>query len=322
MAMALAAVASASWWGRPRWVKPFVVVNGFVVGVAWLARRLEVALAESLSLLPPFLGALLACFAACVVRDACVVVFLEGMTRERSRIGGRPPPSPGAARRAWLRLLVVAAPVDAVVLRVAVAWGLVGGARGVVAPPVGWSPLAFVARSFCFEVVFDLFHYATHRFCHACARPAARAPSAARVAARVLHRGHSTHHGSTQHAGLGPVLAYEQSLVDVLFCNAGPALAALACLRAAAPRPVAPWDAGLLWAYKAYVEVAGHSGCHSRATSFPQCVWLPRLLGIALRTTDHDAHHTHAKACNFAKRFTLWDRAFGTYLPEGADQKK
>ena len=61
--------------------------------------------------------------------------------------------------------------------------------------------------------------------------------------------------------------------------------------------------------------VAGHCGCHSDATSFPQCVWLPRLLGIALTTRDHDAHHTRPKACNFAKRFTLWDRAFGTLAP-------
>ena len=68
----------------------------------------------------------------------------------------------------------------------------------------------------------------------------------------------------------------------------------------------------LVWAYKAYVEAAGHAGCESRATSFPQCVWLPRWLGIALRTADHDAHHG-AAAVNFAKRFTLWDRVFGTY---------
>ena len=89
-------------------------------------------------------------------------------------------------------------------------------------------------------------------------------------------------------------------------CNALPALAALAATGRLLD------SVTLVWAYKAYVEAAGHAGCESRATSFPQCVWLPRYLGIALRTADHDAHHG-AAAVNFAKRFTLWDRVFGTY---------
>ena len=94
--------------------------------------------------------------------------------------------------------------------------------------------------------------------------------------------------------------------LDVVVCNALPALAALAATGRLLD------SVTLVWAYKAYVEAAGHAGCESRATSFPQCVWLPRYLGIALRTADHDAHHG-AAAVNFAKRFTLWDRVFGTY---------
>ena len=180
----------------------------------------------------------------------------------------------------------------------------------------GTYPLVFVGLSLCFEVVFDFFHYWTHRFCHECGRPRPRLPAVARAALRALHRGHQTHHASGGQGGLSPVLTYEQSLVDVVFCNALPALAALALLSAAGVS-IDDGDLALLWTYKAYVEVAGHAGCHSRATSFPQCVWLPRLLGIALRTADHDAHHHRAKArgCNFAKRFTLWDKAFSTYVP-------
>ena len=97
-----------------------------------------------------------------------------------------------------------------------------------------------------------------------------------------------------------------------MLCNALPALAALAT----AGRALAPGDAGRAWAYKAYVEAAGHAGRASRATSFPQCVWLPRLLGVELRTADHDAHHLDGRR-NFAKRFSLWDRAFGTFAEAG-----
>jgi sterol desaturase/sphingolipid hydroxylase (fatty acid hydroxylase superfamily) len=100
-----------------------------------------------------------------------------------------------------------------------------------------------------------------------------------------------------------------------------PALLALGALGRACPRG-AFWPVGggarffeLLWAYKVWVEVAGHTGVDApRATSFPQCVWLPRALGCALRTAEHEQHHL-SPGCNFSKRFTLWDRVFGTYSP-------
>jgi sterol desaturase/sphingolipid hydroxylase (fatty acid hydroxylase superfamily) len=304
------AAASLAAWARPattktsadkpplRWVRPFVAVNGAIVAVAvaaaWLERQLRGAAPPSLA------RAYAACVVACACRDAAVVLFLELATRGRERIGGRAPPPAAARRSAWLKLCFVAAPVDGAVLLAARAAGLVAaaGARS--------GPAAFVAVSFCFEVAFDLGHYGAHRACHAAGGGAL---------ARFLRRSHATHHGAHGAHGLGPVLAYEQSPTDLVACNALPALAALAALAAARGRPLAAGDAALLWAYKAYVEVAGHCGCHSDATSFPQCVWLPRLLGIALTTRDHDAHHTRPKACNFAKRFTLWDRAFGTLAP-------
>ena len=67
-------------------------------------------------------------------------------------------------------------------------------------------------------------------------------------------------------------------------------------------------------AYKTFVEIAGHAGIETNSTSFPQAVVLPKLFGIEMRTNDHDLHHTSTgKPCNFAKRFTLWDKVFGTY---------
>ena len=69
-----------------------------------------------------------------------------------------------------------------------------------------------------------------------------------------------------------------------------------------------------LYIVKIYLELCGHSGKDIPKTgSFVQCVWLPRLLGISLYTQDHDAPHRFSNG-NFGKRFTLWDRVFGTLL--------
>jgi sterol desaturase/sphingolipid hydroxylase (fatty acid hydroxylase superfamily) len=46
--------------------------------------------------------------------------------------------------------------------------------------------------------------------------------------------------------------------------------------------------------------------------SFSQCVWIPRAFNISLYTEDHTLHHSNNN-CNYSKRFSLWDKAFGTY---------
>mmetsp|Transcript_19331 Transcript_19331/g.60819 ORF Transcript_19331/g.60819 Transcript_19331/m.60819 type:complete len:291 (+) Transcript_19331:9-881(+) len=269
---------------RLRWVGPFLVVNGFVRAVAHVS--LSVARRGPARWL-------LSEWIACVLRDALIVCFLSVATaRKRPIRGGAEKTRPGRDWHAWLRLVAIAAPLDAAVAAAATALGF----RSAAAPRLG-AP-RFVLASFAFEVVFDFFHYWTHRACHSRVSP-------------YLARCHAMHHANAD--SLVPVSTYEQSAADVLVCNAIPALLALAVLTALLG-PLSPPDFALLWTYKSYVEVAGHAGVHSRATSFPQFVWLPRLLGIALRTVDHDLHHSsRGRACNFSKRFTLWDRLFGTY---------
>ena len=281
-------------WGAPgparrgenwsfAWLRPFLLVNGFLLCLATTVDKVEATCAR-------WLGPLLACLAACALRDAAVVLFLDVATAGKARLNDRARPSRSQVKDAWRRLFLVAAPVDAITLCLARHLGWVGAPR-----PTSY--LRFVAASFCFEVCFDLGHYWTHRFAHACARRRSGI-------AKALFNAHAAHHAHA--SGLAPVLAYAQAPLDVVLCNALPALAALAATGRLLD------SVTLVWAYKAYVEAAGHAGCESRATSFPQCVWLPRYLGIALRTADHDAHHG-AAAVNFAKRFTLWDRVFGTY---------
>jgi sterol desaturase/sphingolipid hydroxylase (fatty acid hydroxylase superfamily) len=70
----------------------------------------------------------------------------------------------------------------------------------------------------------------------------------------------------------------------------------------------------ILTVYLTYQEIAGHLGKAMYPTSsFAQCIWLPRLLGIQLYTEDHDLHHLRLN-CNYSKRFSIWDRLFRTYI--------
>jgi sterol desaturase/sphingolipid hydroxylase (fatty acid hydroxylase superfamily) len=68
----------------------------------------------------------------------------------------------------------------------------------------------------------------------------------------------------------------------------------------------------IILTYKTYIEIAGHCGKNSKTCSFPQFIFLPKIFGIELYTIDHDNHHTKNN-CNYAKRFTLWDKCFQTY---------
>jgi sterol desaturase/sphingolipid hydroxylase (fatty acid hydroxylase superfamily) len=66
--------------------------------------------------------------------------------------------------------------------------------------------------------------------------------------------------------------------------------------------------------YKTFIEVSGHLGKSIKGGSFSQFVWLPKWLDIQMHSDDHYEHHVHS-TCNFSKRFTLWDKIFGTYKP-------
>lgn len=65
--------------------------------------------------------------------------------------------------------------------------------------------------------------------------------------------------------------------------------------------------------FKTMVEIGGHLGKKmAPVSSCPQFVWLPKWLGWELYVEDHDIHHSDFNY-NFAKRFGVWDRLFGTY---------
>ena len=151
----------------------------------------------------------------------------------------------------------------------------------------------FIPLSFIFEIVFDFFHYWTHRSLHMSNLP-----------------WHKLHH---THAHLKSVIAFQQDWVDLILTNSIPFLLTWRLVQSV--YPLSEFELSMLITYKLFVEVSGHIGRKtSPSSSFPQCVWLPRFLGIELYGEDHSLHHMNPNF-NFAKRFALWDKAFGTFRP-------
>jgi Delta7-sterol 5-desaturase len=149
--------------------------------------------------------------------------------------------------------------------------------------------IMFIPISFAYELIFDFFHYWLHRLEHN---------------SLIYKHTHKLHH------------AYQYTLVqfthchhpfDLIISNVIPHLIAFNLI----PR-VSKFTYSALLIYKLFVEISGHTGKQLNTSSFPQCIWLPKFFGIELMTKDHDNHHIHS-ICNYAKRFSLWDKVFGTY---------
>ena len=156
--------------------------------------------------------------------------------------------------------------------------------------------LAFIVVSFVFEMLFDFFHYWGHRLLH-------ELP--------YLYRNlHLTHH---KNANPTVYHTFEDTIGGNIVTNCIPHLISLIALVLLQQQPVTHCQHAMLLVYKSFVEVSGHSGKDvGHASSFPQCKWLPTLLGIELYTQDHHTHHRNSKT-NFSKRFSVWDKLFGTF---------
>jgi sterol desaturase/sphingolipid hydroxylase (fatty acid hydroxylase superfamily) len=155
-----------------------------------------------------------------------------------------------------------------------------------------WAPklLLFIPVSFLFEILFDFFHYWAHRASHAIP---------------WLSHYHHIHHS---HVHLEPISAFQHHPIDLFLTNVIPFVLTAHILPVSATTCL-----GILW-FKALVEIGGHCGKILKTSSFPQCIWLPRFLGIALYSQHHAEHHRCGHRM-FGKRFLLWDRVFGTSYP-------
>lgn len=152
--------------------------------------------------------------------------------------------------------------------------------------------IVFIPMSFVFEIILDFFHYWVHRSCHL-----------NKTAYRLIHK---THHKHTHPVAIN---AYYFSPLDLIFSICIPMTLTVLIL----PYNLSFFEYLMLSVYKQYTELAGHVGRQlAPASSFPQCIWLPRVLHIEYYAEDHDLHHK-LNNCNFSKRFSLWDKVFGTY---------
>lgn len=155
----------------------------------------------------------------------------------------------------------------------------------------------FLVLLFAFEVSVDFWHYVAHRLCHS-------HPTLYRLS------GHKTHHSITD---LSAAATFCQDPLDLLLTNVVPVTLTLYVMRRFLGWGFSPVQYQIALGYKTWLEVAGHVGVESSSTSFPLLVYLPRALGIELRTRDHTVHHERGGRSNFSKRFTLWDKVFGTF---------
>lgn len=150
----------------------------------------------------------------------------------------------------------------------------------------------FIPYSFVVEVLFDFFHYWTHRMAH----------RHRRLYAWV----HGTHH---HHPHPTVYTTYAMDAADILWSNTLPWMLALYL----APFSISVLQLHFMLVYKEFIEISGHCGKRLYPNgSFVQCIWWPRWWGIQLHSEDHHLHHVNPRV-NFGKRFSLWDRVFGTY---------
>ena len=114
--------------------------------------------------------------------------------------------------------------------------------------------LYFIPLSFGYEIIFDLFHYLTHRLCHH----------------RLFYSYHKLHH---RHQYPTAILTFYQHPFDVIMTNSIPTILTSYLFSDSLSR----FMFVLINTYKTFIEISGHLGKENRGTSFSQFIWLPKF---------------------------------------------
>ena len=149
--------------------------------------------------------------------------------------------------------------------------------------------LYFIPISFLYELLLDLCHYSAHRALHS-------VPSLY----KYVHKKHHSEHYIQVYT------SFNHTMLDYFLTNTIPLVITSYIV------PMSPRMFTIQFCYKVLVEFGGHSGKVNKAGSFPQCIWIPQFFNIALTNVDHNEHHINPMV-NFSKRFSIWDKLFGTY---------
>jgi len=240
------------------------------------------------------------------VRGILSIALITVLTAHAQPIGTRRKLSLGGSAIILGKILLYFGPTDALAYAFSEWVARDPEAAPLTAGNVAIRIVSFIVHSFLWELVFDFGHYWVHRMCHA--------------SSFLYQHVHKTHH---QHRSPSPLTTYDHHVLDVVGSNLLPALFAFYTLGFFGAPIRGRAERHGLFAFKSYVEVAGHSGAHVRPRSFPQFTWLPGWIpcmssgvhtyrGIGGHTCEHDWHHAVLR-CNFSKRFRVWDVLFGTY---------
>ena len=151
--------------------------------------------------------------------------------------------------------------------------------------------VTFIPKTFVFELAFDFCFYWQHYLLH-------HVP--------VLYKNiHKVHH---QHStNISTASVYVLHVGDLVLSTAS-------ILVAASVVPLYEYQYFTWAVYRILGEQAGHVAVYNSDSCFSQCIWLPRLLDIDRNNADHFQHHA-LNNCNYSKRFSMWDRVFGTFKP-------
>ena len=147
----------------------------------------------------------------------------------------------------------------------------------------------FIPVSFLYEIVFDFFHYWAHRIEHY------------GVLYKYVHKLHHKYKYTMLQ------FTHCHHPLDLVISNSLPHIITMFLI----PK-MSFLTYNMILIYKVYVEISGHSGKKINASSFPQCIWLPKMFNIEITVNYHDEHHIY-NTRNYTKRFSLWDKVFGTF---------
>ena len=156
---------------------------------------------------------------------------------------------------------------------------------------IGYELVTFIPKTFAVEIVYDFLFYCQHYLLH-------------KIKFLYLHS-HKTHHGHTKN--LAVISLYIQDPTELVISN-------LTLILLSYIVPLYELQYFMWFIFRTLVEQAGHSAFINTDSCFSQFIWLPRLLNIDLNNSDHYNHHA-VSDCNYAKRFSLWDKVFKTYKP-------
>jgi sterol desaturase/sphingolipid hydroxylase (fatty acid hydroxylase superfamily) len=166
-----------------------------------------------------------------------------------------------------------------------------------------WWIVPFIAKSFFVEILFDGCHYFIHRAVHE-----------NKWLYKNIHRHHHTHIHTSSYS------SFYMHPLELVLVYSVPLYVSLGVSHIVGMQ-FTNFEFWMLTVYLTLQEIGGHTGKKMYPTSsFAQCIWLPKTFGIELYTEDHDLHHTRYK-CNYSKRFSLFDKLFGTYVKAINDNK-